>query len=79
MKTLIFQGSHTLVYGCLFLIAGVWIRYMIAGRRFRRRGVAGLQHFKSYGRAVLTTFMERLFNLIAILLIIFAIILMVFS
>lgn len=57
------------------LAVGISIRYIIGKRRFNRRGVAGLQYFKSYDSALITVFIERLVNIIAILMIIFAIVL----
>lgn len=44
----------------LFIIAALAIRYIIGKRRFNRRGIAGLQHFRSYGHAVIITLLERL-------------------
>lgn len=42
-------------------------------RRFYRRGVGGLQHFNSYGKAIATTWLERLGKLLAIVLVLSAI------
>lgn len=39
---------------------GIIIRYIIARRKFNRRGVGGLQHFRSFERGVITTFFEWL-------------------
>lgn len=55
--------------GWLLLAAGIVIRYIIAGRRFRRRGWGGLQHYPSFARAVITTFFEWVFKWVAILMI----------
>lgn len=63
---------HTIpaqVYGTLFLLLGLFIRYLIGRRRFNRRGISGLQHYSGYERAVLTTFLEGLFGWLAIALI----------
>ena len=47
--------------------SGLFIRYLINMRRFNRRGLGGLQHFSSYGKAVCTTAIERLIRLLATL------------
>lgn len=52
--------SYTFPCGLILLVIGLFIRYQIGKRRFNRRGMAGLQQFSSYGRAVLTTLLERL-------------------
>ncbi len=44
--------------GWLLLVAGIIIRYIIARRRFNRRGLGGLQHYRSFDRGVITTFLE---------------------
>lgn len=51
--------------GWLLLIIGIAIRYIIGKRRFERRGIGGLQQFKSYPIALITLFIEMLFRLIA--------------
>lgn len=48
-----------------FIGLGLFIRYHIGRRRFNRRGVAGLQHFPSYGKALVISTIERLFSGIA--------------
>ena len=47
-------------YGGLFLSMGIALRYIIDRRRFNRRGIGGLQHFRNYERAVFITFLEWL-------------------
>jgi hypothetical protein len=42
------------------ILAGLFIRYKIAQRRFNRRSMTGLQWFPSYGNAVITRFLEGL-------------------
>jgi len=44
--------------GLLLIAIGLFIRYHIGRRRFNRRGMAGLQQFPTYGRAVLVMLME---------------------
>lgn len=52
--------DHTALYGCLLVVIGLFIHYHIGKRRFNRRGMAGLQQFPLYRRAVMVMFMERL-------------------
>jgi len=51
-----FQNSS---YTLLFLV-GVGLRLFIGMRRFNRRGLGGLQHFKNYFVGLLTLFAEQL-------------------
>lgn len=44
--------------GWLLMGVGIALRYLIARRRFNRRGVGGLQHFRSFERGIVTTFAE---------------------
>jgi hypothetical protein len=44
--------------GWLLIGGGIIIRYIIARRKFNRRGLGGLQHFRSFERGVVTTFFE---------------------
>jgi hypothetical protein len=46
--------------GLILLAIGLFIRYRIGKRRFNRRGVAGMQQFPTYGKAVVVTALERL-------------------
>jgi hypothetical protein len=57
--------AYTVPCGILLTAIGLFIRYHISRRRFNRRGIAGLQHFSSYGKALMITTIERLFSLIA--------------
>jgi hypothetical protein len=43
----------------LAIVLGGWFRFWINGRRFRRRTIAGLQRFPTYGAAVFIQFWER--------------------
>lgn len=61
------------VAAAVLFIIGFAINVSINRRRFYRRGPAGLQHFNSYGKAVLTTWGERLGKLLALALILLAI------
>ena len=73
MKNLIHHTNHLTIYAIILLVIGLLLRYVIGKRRFNRRGVAGLQHFKSYSVAVITIAVEKVVNIIAILMIIGAI------
>jgi hypothetical protein len=61
------------VIAVVLFIIGIVINISINRRRFYRRGAGGLQHYNSYGKAVLTTWLERLGKLLVIVLILFAI------
>lgn len=50
------------------VVIGLAIRYVISRRRFYRRGIGGLQHFRSYERGVFITFMEWIFSLLSFLI-----------
>lgn len=43
----------------LFTI-GLLIRYVIANRKFNRRGLGGLQHFRNYFTGIITILLEWL-------------------
>ncbi|WEK21321.1 MAG: molybdenum ABC transporter permease [Candidatus Pedobacter colombiensis] len=59
----------TIVIGIIAVLLGITIRYFIGRRKFNRRTITGLQGFSSYERAVGITFIEKVFNLIGLLLI----------
>lgn len=75
MKSLIHHTNHLTLYAIILLTIGLLLRYIIGKRRFNRRGIAGMQYFKFYGVALVTTIIERIVNIIATLMIIGAIIL----
>lgn len=75
MKNLIHHTNHLTIYAIILLATGLSLRYIIGKRRFNRRGVAGLQHFRSYGIAVIIMTIEKVVNIIAALMIIGAVIL----
>ncbi|RKR84097.1 hypothetical protein BDD43_4324 [Mucilaginibacter gracilis] len=75
MKTLIAYPDRITIYAIVLLAIGLLLRYIIGKRRFNRRGIGGVQYFKSYGRSLITTTFERVLNIIATLMIIGAIIL----
>lgn len=51
--------------------AGIAVRYIIARRRFNRRGIGGVQHYRSFERGVATTFMEWALRWVAILVMLY--------
>ncbi|HEY4324013.1 MAG TPA: molybdenum ABC transporter permease [Mucilaginibacter sp.] len=62
---------HTTLYiGIVFTIAGIILRMLINRRRFNRRGIAGLQLFSSYWHWWLTTRIENLLMIFALLFIV---------
>ncbi|MEO8949926.1 MAG: molybdenum ABC transporter permease [Mucilaginibacter sp.] len=75
MENLNNPTNHLTIYAIILLVIGLTLRYIISKRRFNRRGIAGMQYFKSYSVALVTTIIERIVNFIAALMIIGAIIL----
>lgn len=67
------------ILGWIALVLGVAIRYIIERRKFNRRGVAGLEGFSSFEKAVGTKLTEKLFNLIAVILILGGVLLLLLS
>jgi hypothetical protein len=63
----------------LFIIAALAIRYTIGRRRFNRRGIAGLQHFRSYGHSVIITLLERLASWAANILLLLGAVMAIFK
>ena len=57
MKT---HHSYTIPCGLILSVIGLFIRYRIGKRRFNRRGMAGMQQFPTYRRAIVVTTLERL-------------------
>jgi hypothetical protein len=75
MENLMHHTNHITLYAITLLAIGLTLRYIVGRRRFNRRGIAGVQYFKSYAVAQITLFIERLTNIIASLMIAGAIIL----
>ncbi|MGF7072365.1 hypothetical protein [Mucilaginibacter sp. 3215] len=55
--------DHLTIYAIILLLIGLLLRYLIGRRRFNRRNIAGLQHFRSYSQALFITTFEKLLNL----------------
>jgi hypothetical protein len=69
MKNIFFQRHCLIIYGLSLVGIGLFTRYHIGRRRFNRRGIAGLQHYFSYGIGVCTSVIETLLNFIGLLFI----------
>lgn len=67
--------NHLTIYAIILLCIGSALRYLVRKRRFDRRSIAGLQHFKSYKQALLITAFEKVIDIFSILLIIGAVVL----
>jgi len=57
------------IMGIVLFIAGFWLNYIIARRKFNRRAITGIELFSSYEKALATTAMEKLGRILAWLLI----------
>jgi uncharacterized protein YneF (UPF0154 family) len=55
--------------GWILLVAGILGKYLIARRRFSRRGVGGLQHFSSFEKGLFISGIEKIFSLLSFLFI----------
>ncbi|MEO7214544.1 MAG: hypothetical protein ABIX36_17190 [Mucilaginibacter sp.] len=69
MKHASHDNYTVLLLAIILFVAGLLIRYIIGRRRFNRRGVGGLQHFKSYNTSLIIPVMERVLNIIGALMI----------
>lgn len=61
----------------ILLAVGIALRLWVNRRRFYRRGLGGLQHYSSYGRALFTTVFETLIMVAGFILIATAILLFI--
>jgi hypothetical protein len=65
-----FTGFTTVqILGAVLLLTGFILRLFIGKRKFDRRGVGGLQHFRSYWAALILTFFEWLASVVSTLMI----------
>ena len=67
------------ILGFLAFGLGFVLNYVIAKRKFNRRTMTGMEGFKSYERAWLIPFIERVVRILAILLIIGGILLIIIT
>lgn len=67
------------ITGIILLLIGILLVYIVARRKFNRRTVTGLEGFKSFERAWLTTFLEKFGSLIAKLLVLAGVALIILS
>jgi uncharacterized membrane protein len=74
MTLLFLQTTQANYYSILLLILGLFIRYQIGRRRFKRKAITGIQLYRSYYRGVITTIIETLLNIIGTLCMVIAII-----
>ena len=74
MTLLFLSTGYTNHYGSLLLITGLFIRYQIGRRRFNRRSITGVQIYSSYIKAILTSIIETLLNIVGALFIVAGII-----
>lgn len=58
----------------ILLLISIVIRYIIKRRRFNRRGVAGLQHFKNYEQGWIIALVEKTLMGLSFVMIILSII-----
>lgn len=61
---------HRIPYPILFFI-GLVIRLIIGNRRFKRRGVGGLQHFHNYYAGLIILFVEWVLKWLALTLMLY--------
>ena len=66
--------SYYHIYGILFLFVGIFIRYQIGKRRFKRRNIAGLQIYPNYLMGLVITAIETMINLLGMFSIVFGLI-----
>jgi hypothetical protein len=62
------KGS--IIPGVLTIFVGIRLLYWVGKRRFMRRGVGGLQQFSSYRRALINIALERVAQILGVLLIV---------
>lgn len=62
--------------GVILFLFGLLFCYAVGKRRFNRTGIAGLQHYNSYGEALVTSTIERLVKIAGITAIIIGLLFM---
>lgn len=63
----------------LLITFGIAIRYIIGRRRFNRRGIGGLQHYRNFEAGFFTTIIEWLFKWAAYAMILFGLLTMIIN
>lgn len=63
--------------GISLLVSGLVIRYIINRRRFNRKGEGGLQHFKSYERATVITFIKKIIMLLSMIMLLVGVVFLI--
>jgi len=58
------KANYSTLCGGLLIVFSLFVRYYIQKRRFNRRGIAGLQQFKSYHHFIIVTAIEKILLLI---------------
>lgn len=58
------------LYAWVLIITALVIQYLIARRRFKRRGVGGLQHYQTFEKAVVTSSFEKVGKWLSIFMLI---------
>lgn len=61
--------------GWIALAIGIAIRFLIGRRKFNRRAVTGVEQFSSYGKSVAVSWLEKLFKVIGLALMLLGLIL----
>ncbi len=64
-------------HGFYLLLIGFFIRFVIGKRRFKRRGIGGLQHYNSFLIALVVITVEWLLNLLGLMAILLGVILLI--
>lgn len=55
----------SVVWGIIFLCAGIYGVYWTGKRSFERRNVAGIEEFASYGKALGTRAIEKMVRIVS--------------
>ena len=64
----LFVLTRVSIYGVILILTGAFLRLWIGKRRFDRRGVAGLQHYRSYWAGLIISAVEILLALASVLM-----------
>jgi ABC-type uncharacterized transport system permease subunit len=61
---------NTILQGIIITLTGLLLCYFVGKRRFKRRGIGGLQYYSNYQSALITTLFEKGVKFIGIILLI---------